>query len=36
MIDMDYNITETEEHWLVKVSFKINLKNMLIFFKEIR
>jgi hypothetical protein len=34
MIDMDCNITETEEHWLVEVNFKVNLKNILIFLQR--
>lgn len=34
MIDVDCNITKTEENWLVKVNFKVNLKNILIFLQR--
>lgn len=34
MIDMDYNITEMEENWVVKVNFKVNFKNILIFLQK--
>lgn len=34
MIDVDCNITEIEEPCLVKVNFKVNLKNILIFLQR--